>query len=221
MGQLGDRVAEALVEITGGDVAAMDVRKHVAGRYGGERAGHRFDPIAQNDDQVCGLIAEEIGDTAYAPSEAAGLIERIIVAFLHGNSRGDAPAVPLDLADGASKFRQQVHAGYDEVEGEPWMCVDRVQRGAEDAVFRARTRNDDDSATTAGWWARHRSMSHDSMVSRGMGARAMRPTTSSSRRAGMPVPGRFSVTMLRSMESPAEMSVAVTMLLVASCRTSA
>src|SRR5439155_12983708 len=120
----------------------------------------------------------------------------------HEDSLVRLEPVGLDhLEDGAVAVEERRRA-QDELQLELGMLVDCPHRGLDRAVVRPAADDDADLP--------HASTSSVSTVSAGMSRRAVRPTTSSRRLAGMPVPGFFAASIARSMTAPAGMSAAAT-----------
>ena len=116
VGELGDGMSKAVVEITGCNVAAVNVSEQAPRRDGCERAGHRLDPVAQYDNDVGAALIEKSSDPRDTSRESLSLIQRPIISTLHGYTRVDIPAVIGDVVDCVAELLEQVHAGSDKLE---------------------------------------------------------------------------------------------------------
>jgi len=149
VGQFGDRVAQGVVEVTRSHISAVNMSDDSPGGYAGQCAGHRFDPIAQNHDDVGVSLLDKLGDSLHAAGESSGLIQWIVSAGLHLDSRIDGPTLIDDLFLGASELGEQVHSGHHELELDLGMIAQSTEGRFEKAELGSRARNHGDATSVA------------------------------------------------------------------------
>ena len=109
MGQLGDGVSQAIVEIAGSDIPAMDVGDDSTGGYGGERPSHGLDPSAKHEDKIAFGLSK-VGSNPGAPwGQAPRLVQRIVTPGLHLDPGINVPPVVQNLVDGVAELAQFMH----------------------------------------------------------------------------------------------------------------
>src|SRR3982750_4626082 len=109
LGEFGDGVAEGVVYLALGAVAAVDVGEDFAGEVGGGGGGEGFDAVAGDEDDVGVELGEGGGE---AGGGAAGLFSEgreIIAGGFPGNRGVDLEAFAADLVDGFAVGGIQVH----------------------------------------------------------------------------------------------------------------
>lgn len=119
----------------------MDVSDNSAGSGRGGGRSEGFDTVTQDHDDVGFKAVESASHGGYGPAQALGLIEGAVFIALQADAGVDAPAVFLDLADGAAETRQEVHAGDEELKLELRVLVDGLHDGDKKAIFGPRAGN--------------------------------------------------------------------------------
>ena len=117
--ELCDRMAERVVKIAGGHVAAVNVGQSAAGRHRRERTGERLDAVAKDHDDVAFRGFEKSRNAGHAAREPLRLVQRAVRAGLHTHPRPDRPAVTHDVSNRVAEVAEQVHSGHDDLKLEP------------------------------------------------------------------------------------------------------
>src|SRR5712691_1960100 len=199
--ELRHRVADRLVDVAG-DLAAHRVRERDVHVRRGERGGHRLEAVADRDHDV-GLEALERGRQLEQP-ETRGLGHRPGRLSLdqHEDPLVGLEAVRLDQVEHGAVAVEQRGGADNELQRQLRVLADRAHCGLDARVIRSRADHDADLP--------HAISSSVTTVSAAMSLRAVRPTTSSMRAAGMPVPGFFAASISRVIVAPAGMCATAT-----------
>jgi len=130
VGELGDGVAQGIVDLAKGTISAVYVGDGEAGNVRRRSRRECFNAVADDEDQV-GLKGDECVDQTGHGQAGVACSGRAVAAGIASPSDHaiDFPSLALDRLHAGSVSRVEVHSGGDQLEVEFFMFADCAQDG--------------------------------------------------------------------------------------------